>query len=1097
MATIKAIEGRSVHQIQSGQVIVDLCSVVKELVENSLDAGATSIEVRFKASGLDAIEVQDNGAGIAPEDYDSIALKHFTSKLSTYEDLGSLNTFGFRGEALSSLCALSTFFVVTTRESDGAKGTRLDFETSGKVREKSVVASSKGTTVSVEQIFKNLPVRRKELERNIKREYQKVLNLLNAYACISTGVRFVVSNAVTKGKRNVVFSTKASSSTRENIANVFSVKTLQTLLALDLKFELRPSTLPSQSARNWGTQNDTSSREVRIVGHISRPVVGEGRTTTDRQLFFVNSRPCALPQVAKAINEVYRSFNITQSPFIFANLIIDTNAYDVNVSPDKRTILLHDQTALLEALKHSLTQLFEEHEQTVPQGQLNNSKLPAYKSLTITRRSIDNEVDRAPSATPNRSLNAADEEDSDVPAASIMRKFVARDTIARDDADKRKGKDLARNALRNILEADPAPTPADTPSAADLQPTASPQVAETNVTPVPTPVRDFNARMGVKLNAPKLSVLVQTDEDEDASPTSAQGPGEEDSDDEPLAKYGKDVESPKENQFRHTTNALRTELPIVSTSPNPKTRNTGLLPNAFDIMRKPRPSEDTATITIGDKTVTKMIWQPPAKRPRTDLSRKTVDSDSSSSTNAVLLRSLRSFAAAGSQLEDVQMDEVDLITLELAQNEDDDSRLMLPPMKKFASAVTINSSELEPREEDHSEDEDEAEEEHTNKLDNENAGEKEPGSGSDDEYLDDEAKKAKEDAKIARMIAAAEAAASRPTDNNMKRAISVLKARSRKDATLSLLKKVDVNVDNLAKTTILLENELDRLESLHTGSRLAREQSMGETSVEERLALSVSKADFGRMNVIGQFNLGFILATRPSQANGRTSTLQDGRESDELFIIDQHASDEKYNFERLQAETVVQDQQLVIPKSLDLTAVEEELVINHPDILAKNGFKVSIDQSGDKPVGRRCKLVSLPMSKEVIFDSEDLEELLALLGDHSGSEVPRPSKVRRMFAMRACRSSIMVGRTLNNKQMQRVIRHMGEIDKPWNCPHGRPTMRHLYGLSSWSGWQEGDGLVSLDETIPKRADWKQYLRQARENQEDSEEIEGEEDGGYL
>jgi DNA mismatch repair protein PMS2 len=127
------------------------------------------------------------------------ALKHYTSKLSTYSDLTSLTTFGFRGEALSSLCALSNFHVVTARASDGPKGTRLDFEISGKLKGRSVVASQKGTVVSVENIFRNLPVRRRELEKNIKREYGKVLGLLNAYACISVGVRFGVSNVPAKG----------------------------------------------------------------------------------------------------------------------------------------------------------------------------------------------------------------------------------------------------------------------------------------------------------------------------------------------------------------------------------------------------------------------------------------------------------------------------------------------------------------------------------------------------------------------------------------------------------------------------------------------------------------------------------------------------------------------------------------------------------------------------------------------------------------------------------------------------------------------------------------------------------------------------------
>lgn len=155
--------------------------------------------MRFKNNGLDSIEVQDNGSGISPDDYETIALKHYTSKLSTYDDLSSLQTFGFRGEALSSLCALSKFHIITARASDGAKGTKLEFEQSGKLKATSVVAAKQGTTIVVETLFHNLPVRRKELEKNVKREYNKVLEMLQAYACISTGVKFSVSNHIPKG----------------------------------------------------------------------------------------------------------------------------------------------------------------------------------------------------------------------------------------------------------------------------------------------------------------------------------------------------------------------------------------------------------------------------------------------------------------------------------------------------------------------------------------------------------------------------------------------------------------------------------------------------------------------------------------------------------------------------------------------------------------------------------------------------------------------------------------------------------------------------------------------------------------------------------
>lgn len=252
MATIKPLEGRTVHHIQSGQVIVDLCSVVKELVENSLDAGASSIEVRFKNNGLDSIEVQDNGSGIPSDDYPTIALKHYTSKLASYDDLCSLQTFGFRGEALSSLCALSDFHIVTAQESETPKGTRLDFEVSGKLKSTSVVASQGGTSVAVENLFVNLPVRRRELEKNIKREYGKVLGVLQAYACISTQARISVSNVMVKGKKAVIFATKSNSTTRENIANVFGAKALTGLVSMALDLDIQPTGTACESGAGIG-----------------------------------------------------------------------------------------------------------------------------------------------------------------------------------------------------------------------------------------------------------------------------------------------------------------------------------------------------------------------------------------------------------------------------------------------------------------------------------------------------------------------------------------------------------------------------------------------------------------------------------------------------------------------------------------------------------------------------------------------------------------------------------------------------------------------------------------------------------------------------
>ena len=349
---------------------------------------------------------------------------------------------------------------------------------------------------------------------------------------------------------------------------------------------------------------------------------------------------------------------------------------------------------------------------------------------------------------------------------------------------------------------------------------------------------------------------------------------------------------------------------------------------------------------------------------------------------------------------------------------------------------------------------------------------------SDDDYLDDEDKKAREEATVAELIKQAEEKAAMPSQDNIRRADQILKGRGQRDSTTQLIQMVDESVERIDQQIQALKSALQA--AANYGFSPNPTAPTEDTSAEERLTLIVSKADFVGMHIVGQFNLGFILAVRAPSSSSLNS---------DLFIIDQHASDEKFNFERLQANTIVQNQRLVHPYRLELTAIEEEIVLNNTDILLKNGFRVEIDTSGDKEVGRRCQLISLPTSREVTFDVTDLEELIALLAENTASSssgnVSRPTKVRRMFAMRACRSSVMIGKTLTLKQMGALVRKMGEIDKPWNCPHGRPTMRHICGLQEWESWKEGIGLAGAGGDI-EMAEWVRWINSVSEQEEDDD-----------
>lgn len=229
--------------------------------------------------------------------------------------------------------------------------------------------------------------------------------------------------------------------------------------------------------------------------------------------------------------------------------------------------------------------------------------------------------------------------------------------------------------------------------------------------------------------------------------------------------------------------------------------------------------------------------------------------------------------------------------------------------------------------------------------------------------------------------------------------------------------------DNLKLVTSDVYNEsIDPLLGFH--ARIAPSQN---NAAEDELRRNVTKEMFKDMEIIGQFNLGFIIA----------------KIHDDLFIIDQHATDEKYNFETLQKEHCLKGQRLIQPRPLELTPVNEGILIEDLDIFRKNGFEFVIDEN--EASGHKVRLISLPTSRNWTFDVQDIEELIFMLSDNPGV-MCRPSRVRSMFASRACRMSTMVGTALSRSQMKTLLNHMAEIEHPWNCPHGRPTMRHLVNL---------------------------------------------------
>lgn len=184
-----------------------------------------------------------------------------------------------------------------------------------------------GTTVTVKNLFSNLPVRSKEFSRNIRKEYGKLISLLNAYALIAKGVRLVCTNTTGKNVKSVVLKTQGSGSLKDNIITLFGISIFNCLEPLSLRI----------------------SDSCKVEGFLSKPGQGSGRNLGDRQFFFVNSRPVDMPKVTKLVNELYRGSNSQQHPIAIMNFTVPTGACDVNVTPDKRKVFFSDESSILQA----------------------------------------------------------------------------------------------------------------------------------------------------------------------------------------------------------------------------------------------------------------------------------------------------------------------------------------------------------------------------------------------------------------------------------------------------------------------------------------------------------------------------------------------------------------------------------------------------------------------------------------------------------------------------------------------------------------------------------------------------------------------------
>lgn len=317
MREIISLSDQTISQIAAGEIVENPASIIKELVENAIDAKATSISIRLSENLLDEIRISDNGEGIPKDQIKKAFNRHATSKLRTISDLSIITSLGFRGEALASIANISNMECITKTD-DEPFGYSVSI-TEGKVSDVTPVGSATGTTMIVRDVFYNTPVRKQFLKSSGK-EIRQIIKMVELIALSRKDISFHLL-----WDRKTLLQSHASG---DNLNHIFSI------LGKEIAKNLVPIEFETES--------------YRIEGYVGNNLLH--RSTPEREYIFVNGRGVKSDDISNAVRKVYRSLiPLHHYPVFILYLTIDPVLIDVNIHPQKQTVRLsnHNQIAVL------------------------------------------------------------------------------------------------------------------------------------------------------------------------------------------------------------------------------------------------------------------------------------------------------------------------------------------------------------------------------------------------------------------------------------------------------------------------------------------------------------------------------------------------------------------------------------------------------------------------------------------------------------------------------------------------------------------------------------------------------------------------------
>lgn len=379
---IKVLEKQIADKIAAGEVVDRPVSIVKELVENAVDAGASSVVVEIRNGGKSYIRVTDNGCGISEDQVETAFLRHATSKISNVKDLDAIETLGFRGEALASIGAVSRTEILT-KTADAKSGTRVLFH-GGEVLTHEQVGCPDGTTLIVTDLFYNTPARLKFLKSD-SAESSLIIDFVSQMALAYKDIRFrLINNGA------ILFSTNGDGNRFNTIVRVYKNVNPKNLTAVHYEEE-----------------------KLKLEGYISSPA--ESKNSRNSQIFFVNGRVVNSKVIEKGLMEGYRE-RIFEGRHPVAYLFLETDPHDldVNVHPNKREVRFDREADIIDFLARGIRRSLSTEDAIVSGTSLFKENSAKYKAESKKEVQVDiktflSTLDRDNSETPEETHNQTPE----------------------------------------------------------------------------------------------------------------------------------------------------------------------------------------------------------------------------------------------------------------------------------------------------------------------------------------------------------------------------------------------------------------------------------------------------------------------------------------------------------------------------------------------------------------------------------------------------------------------------------------------------------------------------------------------------------------